>query len=160
MKSSPVRTATTVVLAAVAVAALAIAALRPTAEVVVVEQDPVNFETATVDDAVVTSRTSDDGLSFLGITFRHPTYRVAVGFTAPPECAAVLAAASSWPTGDPACGPAGRFAGAISATGITAGGDAIVGVAFDVSLECWNAALPGSEWRAVAACRDLPTTSS
>lgn len=153
MAGSNVRNVTTVVLIAAAAVALAFAFLRPTSEVTFQQGDVSGIDQATVFDPVVTSQTAEGGFRFLGITFSSPTHRVQVTFTAPPECADVIAAATRWPTGSNACGADGSVAGEIFGSGRTASGDTIVSVRFEVTEGCWNAVDIGEVWGTNAECR-------
>ena len=145
MDRRSIRNITTAVLVVVAAVGLAVAFLRTTSEVVV-HSDPVQgVETATADTALVTSRTKQGGFRLLGITFTSPTYHIAVSFTAPPGCLAVLARSSDWPTGDEACGRPGPFTGEISGSG-TAFGNTIVAVKFEVTEQCWESLKVADLW--------------
>jgi hypothetical protein len=140
------------VLVAVIVAALGVAFMRPTSEIEMQQGHFDGVESATADNAVVASRTKEDGFRMFGIGFGAPTYLLTVAFSAPAECAVVVAVAPSWPTGDPACGPDGDFAGEISGTGRTSEAAAYVAVRFEVDGRCFEAIDVGDTWPA-PGCR-------
>jgi hypothetical protein len=152
MAKTSVRNTTTAVLIAVVVGALAIAFLRPTSEIVFHETPDLDIESATVDAALVISRRQEGGFKAFGIRFSAPTYRVAVSFTAPPDCFEVISRATTWPTGDAACGPTGGIAGELSGLGTTALRDTIVAVTFEVTQDCFDATTVGDRWP-IPACR-------
>lgn len=145
MESSNRRAIATTVLIVLAVVALAIAFLRPTSEITVSGPTP-DFEQGVADAPIVIGLTESGGFKLLGIRFSSPTHRVRVGFEAPLECNDVTASATSWPTGDPRCGPPGVVSGEIAGQGISADQRALVIVEFEVTEECFDSVALGATW--------------
>lgn len=128
----------------VAVGAGLVGGTTTTSEVVDVEQPD------TTSEGVVYLERDEPRSRLLGFEFGH-RYSLGVSFLVDADCIEQLDDDGSWPVDHPSCASSVEVAGDIELTGRDSDGRGLVGVVFDVSRECFEAAEAGDRWSDVAA---------
>ncbi len=132
-----------VLLAMVAAAALGSTSTETSTTPSVTVPDPQDLGPT---DTVIVNKRESGGTSILGVRFGTRTYRVGIQFYDKPGCSEAVMSSESWPAVSEACSNRVAVVGAISAIGVAATGESIIGVEIEVSAECYDAATPGEFW--------------
>jgi hypothetical protein len=136
------------ILGTLVVGALIVVALAPGTTTIeirpFIELDDV--ESSGPSAAIVIANHESGGSSIFGFTIRRTSHFVSVQFFDEPGCHAVVDAGEPWPTPYEECTSAMPVSGEISLTGITATGQSIIGVEFEVSGTCYETVTPGDSW--------------
>ena len=96
--------------------------------------------------AVVAFLRESGGFSPLGIRITDSTHYAEVQFLTEPGCSSVLRSGDPWPTTDAQCSSPVTIAGKVRSLGITASGDSLVGVEFEVPKACFELLKTGMGW--------------
>ena len=116
-----------------------------------------DVESVGPNEAVVISKYESGGSSFFGFTIGRRSHLVRVQFFDQSGCQAVVSSRELWPTSHEECTSAVPVRGEISATGITATGQSIIGVDLEVSDTCYDTVTPGESWPTTAPeCAPTP----
>jgi len=97
-------------------------------------------------DVVVIGKSQSGGNSIFGIHFGHVTYSVSVHVIAAPGCFEAVNSGDRWPTSIEGCSIEADIEGEIGGGGISATGDSIIGVVFEVSRQCFDITAVGDTW--------------
>jgi len=97
-------------------------------------------------DVMVIGKNQSGGNSIFGIHFGHVTYRVSVHVIAAPGCFEAVNSGDRWPTSIEGCSIETDIDGEIGGGGISATGDSIIGVVFEVSRQCFDITAVGDMW--------------
>jgi hypothetical protein len=136
------------ILGALVVGVLVVVALAPNSTTTEVgppiELDDV--ESLEPNAAVVTAKHESGGSSIFGFTIRRTNHFVRIQFFEEPLCHAVVSSGEAWPTSHKECRSTVPVRGDVSAIGITATGQSIIGVELEVSGTCHDTVTPGDPW--------------
>ncbi len=138
------------ILGAIVVGVLIVLAFAPGSRTTTTEVLPPidldDVESVGPNEAVVISKYESGGSSFFGFTIGRTSHLVRVQFFDESGCQAVVSSRELWPTSHEECTSAVPVSGEISATGITATGQSIIGVDLEVSDTCYDTVTPGESW--------------